>query len=213
MIALGQRLRDKRVEKRLTLEDVAKATKIRASFLAAIENGDYKKLPTRAYILGFVKNYSDFLGLPTSEILAVFRREFDEQKEFAVLPRGLSREEDMQKQKIRFTKPLIFGILLFLGVLVYILFQYKYAFINPSLEVYSPKEKEVIVASEVTVSGKTDENTTVYINTVPIAINADGTFKKIINVFSGKEIIRIKAVNRFGKEAIIERQIEVKPNP
>ncbi len=43
---IGQRLREKRLKKGLTIEDIAKATKIRIGFLQAIENSDYKKLPS-----------------------------------------------------------------------------------------------------------------------------------------------------------------------
>ena len=52
MIRVGQLLRDERVRKRLTIEEVAKATKIRTNFLSAIEKGEYKKLPSSAYAQG-----------------------------------------------------------------------------------------------------------------------------------------------------------------
>lgn len=54
----------KRGKKGLSINDAADATKIRMSFISAIERGEYKKLPSGAYIQGFVKNYIEFLGLP-----------------------------------------------------------------------------------------------------------------------------------------------------
>jgi len=64
MVNVGEKLYEERVKKGHTLEEVSKATKIRASFLLAIEKGEYKKLPSGTYVHGFVRNYARFLGLP-----------------------------------------------------------------------------------------------------------------------------------------------------
>ncbi|MGH2637780.1 MAG: helix-turn-helix domain-containing protein, partial [Rhabdochlamydiaceae bacterium] len=71
------------------MEEIAAAIKIRPEFLSAIEKGDYQHLPSPAYASGFVTNYAAYLGFPKRETLALFRREFDEQKAYKVLPRGM----------------------------------------------------------------------------------------------------------------------------
>ncbi|TSC61071.1 MAG: transcription regulation protein, partial [Parcubacteria group bacterium Gr01-1014_107] len=68
-------LKEARVSKGYTLEQVEKATKIRSKFLTAIESDDYARLPSPLYAKGFVKNYGDFLGLESSRMLAFFRRQ------------------------------------------------------------------------------------------------------------------------------------------
>ena len=73
MVHVGEKLSEERIRRGLTLEEVAKATKIRASFLQAIEKGEYKKLPSGTYVHGFVRNYAKFLGLPEYEILSLFK--------------------------------------------------------------------------------------------------------------------------------------------
>ncbi|MBI2431049.1 MAG: helix-turn-helix domain-containing protein [Candidatus Levybacteria bacterium] len=211
MIRLGQKLREERIRKGFTLDDVVKATKIRFSFLSAIEKGDYKKLPSPAYAQGFVRNYCVFLGLPQKEMLALFRREFDEKKIYGVLPESFAKEEIPTKQF--FLKPaVIVYLFFFLGLITYIFFQYKFAIINPPLSLSSPKNNQVFTTKEVEVSGETDSSVTVYVNNVPVSVDENGTFRKTISVFPGKEIITIKAVSRFGKETVIKRQIEVKPS-
>ena len=80
MIRAGEKLREERLKKHLTLEEVSRATKIKESFLLAIEKGEYKKLPPATYAQGFVRNYAGFLGMPEQEILAIFRREYDEEE-------------------------------------------------------------------------------------------------------------------------------------
>lgn len=209
MIRVGQKLHDERVRKGLTLEDVAKGTKIRTSFLLAIEKGEYGKLPSSAYALGFVKNYSLFLGLPTREMLALFRREFDEEKAFSVLPKGLTATEDFSLRRFKLEQAILVGIFIFLALLGYILFQYRYAFINPPLEISAPKEG-ASVSSQAVISGTTDSNATVYVNNLPVTVDESGHFDKTIDLFPGKTVIFIKAINRFGRETKVQRHVEVK---
>ena len=80
MTRVGEKLYEERIKKGYTLEEVSKATKIKVHFLQAIEKGDYKKLPSGTYAQGFVKNYAGFLKLPEHEMLALFKREYDEEK-------------------------------------------------------------------------------------------------------------------------------------
>lgn len=59
---IGQRLREAREAKELTLEQAERATRIRARFLEALETGDYSSMsPVQAQ--GFMRNYARFLQL------------------------------------------------------------------------------------------------------------------------------------------------------
>jgi cytoskeletal protein RodZ len=209
MIRAGQKLKEQRIAKGLSIEEASKETKIKASYLLAIEKGEYKRLPASTYTQGFVRNYAKYLGLSEQEILAIFRREFDEEKTFKVLPEGLVKE-DFSIKKIKLADAVKIMIPLFLILLFYILFQYRFAIISPPLEVLSPVEGAVVLSRTVTVSGKTDPNATIFVNSETASLDSDGNFKKVINVFPGKTTIKVKAINRFGKEKIIERHIEVK---
>lgn len=209
MVHVGQRLKEARLQKKLSLEEVAKATKIRAPFLSALERGDYLKLPSSTYAHGFVSNYAEFLGLPKKEILALFRREFDEEKEYKVLPDGLTQKDDFPIRRINIRQILIVAcILLLIGG--YIFYQYRGIFINPSLEISKPEENAVISSKEVQVIGKTTPNTTVYVDETLVPVDTSGSFKKNISVFPGKVTIIIRAQNKFGKETTQERIIEVR---
>lgn len=211
MVRASEKLKEARISKGLTLEDVSKNTKIKLSFIEFIENGEYEKLPSVSYAKGFVRNYAKFLGLSEKEIMAIFRREFNEEKTFRVLPKGFDKTEEFPLSgfKIRQTAILIFVIFIFF--IGYILFQYRYAFMNPPLEINSPKNFALISSSEVKISGKTDSNSTVYINSDAVSVDQNGNFEKTISVFSGKTIITVKAINKFSK--VTEKKIEVNVKP
>lgn len=66
---IGEILKNKRLEKGLTLEDVSNLTKIRKKYLEALESGNYEDIPEKVYVKGFLKIYSDFLELDRAYIL------------------------------------------------------------------------------------------------------------------------------------------------
>lgn len=208
MLRLGATLTSERVRKGLTIEEVAKATKIRASFISAIEKSDYKKMPSVAYVQGFVKNYIEFLGLSTKTLLPVFRREFNEKEFLGVLPQGFKKEKILAK-KYFLTQTALIVLGIFILLIFYIFFQYKNAFLNPMLSIQSPKENTKISSSTLIVTGKTDSDTTITVNGSPASVMSDGVFKKQIIIFSGKETVIITAINNFGRKTTVIRHIIV----
>ncbi len=65
----GEQLRAAREAKGLTLEDVERATRIRAKYLAALEGDDLKSLTSPVQARGFLKNYAEHLGLDSAALL------------------------------------------------------------------------------------------------------------------------------------------------
>lgn len=210
MVHVGEKLSEERIKKGYTLEDVSKATKIRGSFLLAIEKGEYKKLPQGTYAYGFIRNYAKFLKLPEHEILSIFKREYDEDEFLKVLPEGLTKNNDFSLSKLKITQALKVLPLIFIALLAYLMFQYRSAIFNPSLSVSYPLENSVISSQAITVIGKTDSNSTVFVNNETASLDKDGNFKKTINVFPGRVKITVKSVNNFKRTTILERQIEIK---
>lgn len=67
---LGQKLKEARLAKGLSLNDIQELTKIRKRYLEAIEAGDYKVLPGSFYVRAFIKTYAETVGLDPDELLA-----------------------------------------------------------------------------------------------------------------------------------------------
>lgn len=64
----------------LDLRDVAEVLCIRYPYLEAIEGDRFDDLPGSTYAVGFVRTYSEHLGLEGSEVVDRFRRETDASK-------------------------------------------------------------------------------------------------------------------------------------
>lgn len=206
----GEELKEARLEKGLSLEDVSKSTKIKLQFLEYIEKGEYGKLPSVSYAQGFVRNYARFLKVNEKTVMAIFRREFDEEKTFRVLPKGFDKTEEFPIRRLKFSRAVFLTAAIFVIFLGYLLFQYREAFISPPLSINSPLQNSTVSSSLVTVSGKTDPNSTVYVDGNAVSIDENGNFKKTLNVFPGKVVITVKAINKFLK--VSQKQITINVN-
>ena len=72
---IGQRLRETREAKGLSLEQVAAETRIQERYLTVIEAGNFAALPSRTYAIGFTRTYARTLGLDEHEATDQVRAE------------------------------------------------------------------------------------------------------------------------------------------
>ncbi|HWY80138.1 MAG TPA: helix-turn-helix domain-containing protein [Candidatus Sulfotelmatobacter sp.] len=208
MVRLGQRLYQKRLQRKQSFEEIAQELKIKPTFLAAIERGEYHKLPSPAYAQGFVRNYASYLGLSKAETTVLFKREFDEKRAMKVLPDSMVKTKEFPIKRIRIQQSLIAFVFFLLILLGYLFFQYRSAILPPSLSVTSPQTGNK-TSQDVIVSGTVDSNATITINGEPVTVSNNGTFQKNMTLFPGSATLLIKATNRFGKATIVQRTIEV----
>ena len=75
---VGYTLRQERERQNLSISDIEQGTSIRATYIEAIENGEYDKLPGKVYTKGFIKNYAKFLGLDTDTVAKEFAADMNE---------------------------------------------------------------------------------------------------------------------------------------
>lgn len=68
----GYRLRQARTQRKLTLEDASRATKIRVRQLADLEADEYSNFPNLAYAKGFLISYGKYLDVDVHEYLDAF---------------------------------------------------------------------------------------------------------------------------------------------
>ncbi|MGG0658002.1 RodZ domain-containing protein [Rummeliibacillus pycnus] len=73
MTELGARLKEARVSKGFSLDDLQEITKIQKRYLSAIEEGNYSIMPGTFYVRAFIKQYADAVGLDTNELLETYK--------------------------------------------------------------------------------------------------------------------------------------------
>jgi len=72
MESIGARFRETREAKGYTLEQVARDTHIARRFLEALEDEDFSIFPGEPYLLGFMRTYSNYLGLDAEETATLY---------------------------------------------------------------------------------------------------------------------------------------------
>jgi cytoskeletal protein RodZ len=71
--SLGNKLKSAREDKGYTCEYVSRETNIAVRYLEALEREEFSSFPGEPYLLGFLKNYGEFLGIPAAELLSLYR--------------------------------------------------------------------------------------------------------------------------------------------
>lgn len=93
-IKLGDVMRGERATKGKSLLDVQRELKIKASYIAAIENTDPTAFDTPGFIAGYVRSYARYLGMDAEEVYTRFCQEGD----FATA-HGMSAEASTMKSR------------------------------------------------------------------------------------------------------------------
>lgn len=65
------------LKKGLKIADASRDLCIRASYLEAIEAGNYEEIPEPPYGIGFIRSYADYLGLNSARMVQLFKEETD----------------------------------------------------------------------------------------------------------------------------------------
>lgn len=208
MKTVGNILKEARLAKKLTYEQVEAKTKIRVKFLEAIEEDDYRMLPSVSYAKGFVKNYGEFLGIPAETTLAFFRRQTKDVARSAILPKGVS--ESLNRSWFQLT-PGKFLLFLIVGLatifLSYLGLQYRQIQNPPKIIVEAPADNAVTVTRKIDLFGVTDTDATVTVNGVSVLVRSDGKFFDQVSLEPGTNTITIVASSRFGKTSTVTRSV------
>jgi len=115
VVTVGQRLREAREAKGLSIEDIAASTRIPTRHLSSLETSEWDKLPAATYSVGFAKNYAGAVGLDRNEISEQLRAEMG----------GSTRAQTVYPEVYETADPartmpkgLVFGALALLAVVV-----------------------------------------------------------------------------------------------
>jgi len=190
-------LKNAREDKALNYAEVSQKLKIPAKYLEAIETEQIKNFPQEPYCSLIVKDYANFLGLNGTDVLSLFRRDFDRR----------SKNKTVKTNMITFTPQFTFRLGSILVVFVftfYLINEYIKFNKPPHLKVSWPEVGQT-ADKVLELNGTTDENATIRINQDLIIVDPTGKFNKKFTLPSADTKIVIEAKSPSGKTTVVEK--------
>jgi transcriptional regulator with XRE-family HTH domain len=204
-LTLGERMKKIRSDRRLSLAEISKSTKIRAQYLEYLEEGDYLKLPADVYVKGFLRSYAVFMGLDEAMLIRQYEREKGIHKNIKKIVDNDNNARPIKFSRLIITPKIIIVsavILLALGSFLY-LYKEVNSFVSaPRLIILKPADGATVDGNSVHITGIAEKDALLFINDQPVLVNENGEFGEDVGLKAGLNTISVKARNKFDKEAV-----------
>ena len=120
MESLGLKFKTAREERGLSIDQVARDTHIAKRYIVDLEEENFDRFPGDTYIMGFIRNYAEYLSMDPAELINLYRNHIIQQQPIPI-------EQLLPKKPAKpFPKPIFMaasGVMLLVG-LGYFLFIY-----------------------------------------------------------------------------------------
>ncbi len=208
MRTAGEILKAKRIGLKYDINYISDNLKIRSKYIEAIEDNDYSAFSSPLIIKGFIKNYAKFLKLNPENILAIYRRDFDDNFHNATQvgekkKKSVKRSEGLKNFVIFFNPSILwwlFALFVFIGFFIFLFTELKGYIQNPKLSISSPQNNQVFNSPELIISGTITPGDNLYINNTKIYnIDTNGNFNYTFDLTNVSNTINIKTVNYFNR--------------
>jgi len=115
-VDIGAALRAARTFRGLTTQDVADATRIRQSYIDALEDLRLEELPSRPFTIGYVRAYAQLLGLDGEAAVLRFKNDVPDDGGELRAPVGVRHERDPRLALVLIVGMLMVGAILLWNV-------------------------------------------------------------------------------------------------
>ncbi len=210
---LSERLLQKRLLLKISLEELSQKTSVSTKYLRRIEEGNWDGLPSSVYIKGFLRKYARAVGTNPDDIVRRYEQELYQEGKQEEVERLdiLKRIKNRVHFSPRFLKigSIVIVLIFILG---YISYQFSGVLALPKLVVNFPASEEMVVnVDSIIFSGQTEKGVSIFLNNQPATIHTDGKFERKVELLPGLNSFEVKAVSRFNKETIVIRRVIYSP--
>lgn len=207
-LTLGEYLQDGRNSRRVTIEQAARDLKIRPEYIRAIEQSEYKTLPSPVFVKNYVQKYTQYLKLPTDHTSKLLEEEL---KVYTQTPSIPTLKGHLTKQPLRVVQVVgIVGVLLLiLAVVTYFSFEISSTIQPPELVLDSIPDKVSADNRAIVISGHTVPEAIVTINDQTVSVKEDGSFTQPVTLQTGVNLFKVIVKMKRSREHVEYHQIVV----
>lgn len=217
MQTTGEFLKNNRLSKGYSIEEISYKTKIKSDYIEAIENDSFGEGLSDVYIKGFLKSYASVLGIDKEKVLALYRRDKEKKLQEA---NKISYKKPLNKTKLLLTPKLAIIALSVIVITSFITFfgfqvadilsspnltleKPKYVFVKSKLGGNSSSTTIENIGDSILISGRTDNDSLLSINNEKVELKNEEIFEKEIKLSNGNNTIVVRADNGFEKASTI----------
>lgn len=204
---LGEKLTKARERLGWRIEDAAKKTGIKISYLQALEQEQYQQIPGGLYAKKYLKKYAKTLNLSGEKI----DEQFAKNENILIDDDLFGKKTLSKKQMLAFPKILrrLSLVLVILLCSLYLLLYFKKMFLPPKLIIYSPEKDLITKERTIIVAGKVESESELKINDEIIPQDKKNNFSQKISLKKGINHLVIKAKKKHSQVMTITRQVLV----
>lgn len=210
-ISFGERLRSLREQAGMTVEQIARESKIALRYARALEGGDWRVFSAKIYAQGTMRRVAQVMKISDADAwIATAGREWEVANGIAngavnITPRAVARPHRIMLTPRRLGAIAAVGMA---GALVLFIGARLIAFTAaPGLVIDSPADRSGFAGSIVDVSGKTEKESSLTVNGREITLDERGNFREKIELPPGAVALHFVSRNRFGKTQTVVRNI------
>ncbi len=209
---LGEKLRDLRRGKAVTLEMMERKTHIQKKYLVALERGIYSDLPEPLYTRNFIRAYARALDAEESYFIELYENE--------VGVCDLVAPMQTPRQRIRRNALFMWHhasrflfILLFVSAFgTYLVFQVRRIVAPPDMLVLEPVHESITTQATTVVEGIAERESTVFVNGTQVVLSDDATFAHVVELQRGVNTIVVESKKKYSKKSRTERVVVFEPD-
>jgi cytoskeleton protein RodZ len=183
-LSFGRYLQAIRLEKKISLEQVAEQTRIGLGNLMLVEQEDHEQLPAEVFVKGFLRSYAAAIGADGNEAV----RRYESRRD--VVQKIAESEASIGKPVKRMWWKLMLALVLFLGIIALSITVVSHFSVQPGTDKLPAPNPSA--AAEPSVAGKPEESGSA-------AVESE-------NPNSGKLILQIRALEDTWVKVIIDEK-------
>ena len=207
--SVGSAISSARRQSGKSIEECSRRLSIPQRYLKAIEQEDLESLPGLIYEKNFIKRYAEFLRVRPQPLMQrwVQLRQGTEAK----TPEFVSRVQwwHLVQGPLFWRRVTVVAVILTLAG--YVGNQLVEMASPPLLVIESPAVGQVVSNPDVAVSGVVAKSATLEVNGQMVSSDDSGVFNIAVLLEPGANTIRAVAEKRYGKPAVVERQVFLAP--
>ncbi|MBU2037381.1 helix-turn-helix domain-containing protein [Patescibacteria group bacterium] len=210
--SFGAKLKKIREEAGLTKEKVSQLLSLPVKYIDYLEREEIEKLPADVYTEGFLRKYAKLLEIDEKLLVSEYKKEARiashlKNQAHQPLPILRSRKFIVTPKTVSWS----LGIIVIVFIIGYFFYQLNFLLSSPRLTILEPAQNDFVVAESIIIfKGQTEPGTKLTINGQQGYIDKDGNFEQTIGLVTGLNIIKVEAINRFGKSNLEVKRIMLK---